>query len=436
MAHVIIDRRKNGKNKSVVNRQKFIRRVKGQVKEAVKDVIRDGNIEDILSDKGKKITVPVKDLNEPNFRHGKGGVSDQVHPGNEDFAEGDRFNRPPGGEGEGGKKGSKDGEGEDDFEFHLNKDEFLDIFFEDLELPDLVKKNIATTEEFEIKRAGFSTDGTPARLNVMRSMRQSKARRFALRSPKKKRLKELERELEILDSSIKTKQNNSENCTIEKERRKVVKHDIEVLKRKIKAIPFIDNMDIRYNRWEKNPVPITQAVMFCIMDVSGSMGEWEKEMAKRFFMLLYLFLDRTYERTEIVFIRHHTIAKEVNEDEFFNSRETGGTIVSPALELMYDKIQKCYPRNAWNIYGCQASDGDNWQHDCPVAEDVLTTKILTLAQYFAYVEIDQRGSVGSDLWPFYENAKDKFENFDMAKITNVKQIYPVFRGLFEKKTTT
>jgi uncharacterized sporulation protein YeaH/YhbH (DUF444 family) len=432
MPHIIIDRRKNAKNKSSVNRQKFIKRVKGQVRDAVKEVIRDGKIEDIVGDSGKKINVPIKDLNEPNFQYGEGGMTDKVLPGNHHYNEGDRIDRPEEGEGGGGSKGSKDGEGEDEFSFHLTKEEFLDLFFEDLELPDLLKKDLATVDEYAYSRAGFSTDGNPARLNVLRSMKQAKARKFALRSPKKKKLRVLEEELKQLDITIEDYQSKGQDCSIEQDRKKVVVEEIKVIKRKIRAIPFIDDVDLRYNRWEKHPIPVTQAVMFCIMDVSGSMGEWEKEMSKRFFMLLYLFLTKNYKRVELVFIRHHSIAKEVDEDEFFHSRESGGTVVSPALELMYNIVQQRYPRNSWNIYACQASDGDNWLNDCPVTQDVLTKKILGMVQHYAYVEIDRRGS-DSDLWPYYEDVKLSHDNFDMSLITDATDIYPVFRKLFEKK---
>ena len=438
MAHVIIDRRLNNKGKSTVNRQKLIRRVKGQVKEAVRQVISDGNIKDILSDSGKKINVPVKDLNEHHFHHGSGGMTDGVHPGNKDFDTGDRMKRPPSGDGgDGGSEGSNDPEvGEDEFEFHLTKEEFLDIFFEDLELPDLLQKDIATVDEFELRRAGFSTDGTPARLNVGRSMKQSKARRFALRTPKKRKLRELEKELEALDKEIKLLQDNAKDCSLENSKRDKLTEEINTLKRKIKAIPFIDNVDIRYNRWEKDPVPISQAVMFCIMDVSGSMTQWDKEMSKRFYMLLYLFLMKEYDHVDIVYIRHHTTAKEVDEEEFFHSRETGGTIVSPALELMYETVQKRYPRNAWNIYGCQASDGDNWRDDNPAAQETLVSKILSMVQYYAYIELGQNTERVSDLWPVYEQVRLLHDNFDMTKIHDASDIYPVFRKLFEKKGLT
>jgi len=434
MAYQVIDRRKNGKGKSVPNRQKFIRRVKKQVKEAVKEAIRNGNIGDIVSDKGKKVNVPIKDLNEPKFHHGKGGVSDGVMPGNKEFVTGDRFKRPPeGGGGGGGSEGSPDGEGEDSFQFNLTRDEFIDLFFEDLELPDLLRKELATTEEFENRRAGFSTDGNPAQMNVVRTMKQSKARRIGLRSPKKRKLKVLEKEEAQLLSTIKTAQANGDDCTIEKDRLKVVQHDIEVLKRKIKAVPFVDDIDLRYNRWDKHPVPVTQAVMFCVMDVSGSMGEWEKEMSKRFFMLLYMFLFKSYERVEIVFIRHHSEAKEVDEQEFFYSKETGGTLVSPALQMMHDIMEERYPSNAWNVYGCQCSDGDNWPHDNAPAVDTLLKKILPRVQYYAYVEIDRSERSDSDLWPDYETIKAQTQHFDMTRITDAKDIYSVFRRLFEKR---
>ncbi len=437
-AHVIVDRRKNDKGKSSVNRQRFLGRVKKQVREAVKDVIREGNIKDIASTKGKKIKVPIKDLDEPNFSHGEGGIFDHVMPGNKKFISGDRVNRPPkgGGEGGGGKKGSKDGEGEDDFTFHLSREEFLDIFFEDLALPDLMKKDIVSTEEFENHRAGFTQSGSPSRLNIPRSMKQAKSRRLALRSAKKKKLKLLEEELLQLEKLIVSRQLRGDDTSLEKDHAERIRKEIDSLKRRIKAVPFIDDVDLRYNLWQKYPVPTTQAVMFCIMDVSGSMGEWEKEMAKRFFMLLYLFLTRNYERVDIIFIRHHTESKEVDEQEFFYSTESGGTIISPALELMRQIVDNRYPLNQWNIYASQASDGENCGGDSVVAKDVLINKIMPITQYFAYIEVahgDEPGGRSSELWPYYESVKDHFPNFAMSKITDATDIYPVFKKLFDAK---
>jgi len=434
MSHIIIDRRKNSKGKSTTNRQRFLKRVKQQVNDAVKDVIRDGKIGDIVNSKDKKIKIPGKGLNQPTFGHSKdGGVRDTVRPGNKDFNQGDRIPRPEEGEGcGGGKKGSKDGIGEDEFSFSLTKEEFLDLFFEDLELPDMIKKNIAKLDEWEMQRAGFSVDGNQSRLNIKQSMRQARGRKIGLRSPKKRKLKKYEAELKLLKDSVTTydEEKDAEITTRIAELEKL----IATVKRQIKAIPFLDDMDLRYNRWEKVPIPTTQAVMFGIMDVSASMGEWEKEMAKRFFMLMLLFLHYNYERVDIVWIRHHMQAKEVDEDEFFHSKETGGTIVSSALELMHEVIKDRYPVEAWNIFGCQISDGDNWYEDNVNAVEVLQNKILPLSQYFAYVEVDQRRAAGeSDLWGPYESVKANSKKMEMSIVNDVTEIYPVFRKLFEKR---
>jgi uncharacterized protein len=428
MTHIIVDRRKNDKGKSAPNRQRYVKRVREQVREAVKKVVRDGNITDIVDSKGKKVRIPGKGLNQPTFQHNKeGGVRNRVLPGNKHFSQGDRVNRPPQGEGGGGgKNASNSGGGEDGFEFHLTQEEFLDIFFEDLELPDLVKKEITKIDEYAYRRAGFSVDGNPARMNIVRSMKQAKGRRLALRAPKKKKIRELQNELDDLNQIDPLDDQ-------QQARKKYLESQIKSLKRKVKAIPFIDDLDLRYNRWERVPIPSTQAVMFCLMDVSASMGEWEKEMAKRFFMLLYLFLTRNYERVEIVFIRHTTVAKEVDEDEFFHSRETGGTIVSSSLELMDEIIRDRYSPSQWNIFGCQASDGDNWSSDSEHAVEILRQKILPVSQYYAYVEIDNTGMRGSDIWSYYEEAKRTHKNFDMITIQDVSNIYPVFRKLFEKR---
>ena len=416
MSHHIIDRRKNAKGKSSGNRQRFLRRVRNQVKQAAKEAIRGGDIKSITSNQGRKVKVPVKDLNQPRITHGEGGVYERVIPGNREYIKGRRFDR----ESEDESNGTN-GEGEDNFEFTLTKEEFLDLFFEDLELPDLVKKNITVTDSYTRKRSGFGTQGTPSRLNVIRSMRQAKSRRFALGKPKRKKIKELEAELEQLLAD-----------GVTGDRISAIEEQIAKLKKKLRAVPFVDDVDLRYNMWTKEPQPASQAVMFCIMDVSGSMGEWEKEMAKRFFMLLYLFLTKAYDRVELVFIRHHHDAKEVDEKEFFYSQDSGGTLVSPALDLMDEIIKNRYPTDQWNVYGCQASDGDNFPHDTPAACDTLNNTILPKTQYYAYVEIDRQGSLDSDLWDSYDNVRTANKNFDMTVITDVSEIYPVFRRLFEK----
>lgn len=434
MAYTIIDRTLNG-SRSSGNRQKFIKRVKGQVQERIREAIASGSIDDLVNGKGKKINIPKKDLGQPTFNHGQGGKREHVHPGNKKFQQGDRVDRPQQGEGGGGKQGSKDGDGQDEFEFTLTQQEFLDIFFEGCELPDLENTTISKTDQFENKRAGFSVDGSQAQLNIERTMRQSKGRRIGLmRKAKKKKLKELEAEDASLAIEIADLESQGHPVPSEKtDRRTVVREEIKVLRRKLRAIPFVDDSDLRYNRWEKVPVPTTQAVMFCIMDVSASMGQWEKEMAKRFFMLLYLFLTRSYERVEVVFIRHHTVADEVDEETFFYDRATGGTVVSTALELMDKIIKDRFPPTEWNLYASQASDGDNWSDDTYVAIDMLKGSLLPLLRYYAYIEIAENPNRESDLWPKFETLMNTHKNFRMKKVSDAAEIYPVFKDLFKKQ---
>lgn len=421
----LIDRRQNAGKKSTVNRQRFLRRYKNQIKRAVSDAVGKRSITEI--DQGEQISIPAKDISEPMFHHGRGGHVERVLPGNDNFIAGDRIKRPSGGGGGGDGGGgsgeaSNSGEGEDDFVFELSREEFLDLYFEDLELPDLVKKELARISTFKTIRAGVTTSGIPNNINVLRSMKQATGRRVALASPYKRRLKIAEEELERLQNEA------VPDTTAIKELLKQIEH----FKRRIELVPFIDTIDLRYNYRVRVPSPSTQAVMFCVMDVSGSMDESKKDIAKRFFILLYMFLTKNYEKIELVFIRHHTSAKEVNEEEFFYSRETGGTVVSSALELLNTIIEARYPPEAWNIYVAQASDGDNWNADSPYCQELLQDKIMPLLQYFAYIEIMPRHH--QSLWEVYQLIKEKYPNFAMENIDTVADIYPVFHELFKRKT--
>lgn len=413
-----IDRRESAGKKSTVNRHRFLRRYKNQIKQAVSNAIGKRSITEI--DKGEKISIPAKDISEPRFHTGVGGHVERIFPGNDQFSRGDKIERPDNSSAGGGGSASPSGEGEDEFVFQLSRDEFLDLYFDDLELPDLVKKELASIKSFKVQRAGFTNVGTPTNINVLRSMRQATSRRKALSFPYKRRLKEAEEALGLAEGS-------------DKELLKQLNKEIEFLKKKIAAIPFIDTFDLRYNRRVRVPSPAISAVMFCIMDVSGSMDEAKKEIAKRFFILLYLFLSKNYEKIEIVFIRHHTSAKEVNEEEFFYSRETGGTVVSSALDLLYDIIKERFPPSGWNIYVAQASDGDNWNADSPYCQELLQKKIMPLLQYYAYIEIMPRHH--QSLWEVYQQIQEDYPNFAMENIDTTADIYPVFRELFKRKVS-
>jgi hypothetical protein len=415
-----IDRRLNAKGKSTVNRQRFIERYKKQIKQAVSDAVTRRSVTDI--DKGEQVSIPTRDIQEPHFRQGQGGVRERVHPGNDRFGRGDKVDRPKGG-GAGGGQGeaSDSGEGDDDFVFQISKDEYLELLFEDLELPNLQKNRLNKLVEYQVYRAGYTNDGVPANINIVRSLRSSLARRIAMTAGKKKRLNLCIAELEALENTPGSK---AEDIL-------ALKDNIIELKKQIARVPFIDTFDLRYNNFAKREKPSTQAVMFCLMDVSGSMDQATKDMAKRFYILLYLFLTRTYKNLEVVYIRHHTQAKEVDEHEFFYSQETGGTIVSSALKLMHEIQQDRYPANEWNIYAAQASDGDNWADDSPTCRNMLANKILPTVRYFSYIEITHRSH--QTLWNEYERLQQSFDNIAVQHIKEEADIYPVFRELFRKQ---
>ena len=422
MSH-IIDRRKNSAGKSTDNRRKFIKRVEGQIKKALPDVIGGQSIKDITSGNGK-VKVPIKGIKEPSFKHNYDtGNKKFIKPGNKEYSEGDRVTKPTGGDGDGGKKGSNDPSiTEDAFIVELSREEFLKYFFEDLELPNLVKKDIESISDWVLKRAGYTVFGSPSRLNVKKTFKEAIGRQLGMTKSFKKRIADLEK-------LIASEQDLEKKKKLQEELAKTIK--------KMKAMPFIDNFDLRYNNFEKDPIPTTQAVMFCIMDVSGSMGMHEKDIAKRFFTLLYIFLTKSYEHVDIVFIRHHTAASEVSEDEFFNSRESGGTIVLPSLELMDDIVSSRYSDGKWNVYAAQASDGDTWSNsDAIECSRFLEGVLIPKCQYVSYIEIGNsefsRGD--SELLKAYKTINNPI--FTTRQINELNEIWPVFRSLFEKDGIT
>ena len=421
MAFLIIDRRQQGRQKSAVNRQRFLKRFRKHIKEAVSDAVSKRSITDM--DRGEEISIPKKDISEPIFRHGDGGNQRRVLPGNKDFIRGDRIDRPTGGPGGAGGGASNQGEGMEEFVFELNQQEFLDFMFEDLELPNLVRKQLKDSDAYKLIKGGYQRDGIPARLNIVQSFRGAKARRIALGGAIRRDIAALEDELNELADDDETH-----------ERRAEITIKLDRARRRLNQIPFLDDFDLRYNHMIRQPIPTTSAVMFCLMDVSGSMTQDIKDLAKRFFVLLHMFLKRHYEKTEVVFIRHHTKADEVDEDEFFYSRETGGTVVSSALELMQKIFQERYPTDSWNIYAAQASDGENWQDDSPRCRDLLVKSLLPLLQYFAYVEITSGPQ--QQLWDTYSEIPENFpDRFAMRTVADAAGIFPVFRDLFERKST-
>jgi uncharacterized sporulation protein YeaH/YhbH (DUF444 family) len=417
--HQVIDRRLSGKNKSIGNRERFLRRYKDQIKEAVRKAVGDRGIRDIEA--GADITLPKRDVSEPVFGHAPGGSRELVHPGNQEYIRGDRIQRPQGGGGGGSGSGSAspDGQGEDEFTFRISREEFMNYFFDDLALPRLIRTQLlADIPEWKSRRAGYVSEGNPTSLHIVRSMRTGLARRIAMGGDARTELRRAE---ELLAEMKRRGDTPQELARMEAE--------VVLLRERLKRVPFLDPFDLRYRNRVREPMPTSKAVMFCLMDVSGSMDESRKDLAKRFFILLYLFLTRHYEKTEVVFIRHHTQAAEVTEDEFFHATESGGTVVSSALTMMNDIIRARYMGSEWNIYGAQASDGDNWQQDSSKCRELLDNKILPLVRYYAYVQVADEDQ---NLWEEYTRVRDANPHFAMQKICTPSQIFPVFRDLFKK----
>ena len=420
MLQQIIDRRLAGKNKSIGNRERFLKRYQVQLRDAVRKAVDKRGIRDL--EQGEDIHLPKRDIKEPVFSHGSGGAREMVHPGNQEYVRGDRIERPQGGSASGsgsGQAGDSEG-GDDDFVFHLTKEEFMQIFFDDLALPRMQRTQLAETPEMKSHRAGYSNAGTPSNLSVIRSMRGAIGRRMAIGAGSRAELARLEAVLEAMPLP------DADAATAAE--RELLQAKIGALRTRLASIPYLDPIDLRFRNRVRTPVPTAKAVMFCLMDVSGSMDEARKDLSKRFFILLYLFLTRHYEKIDIVFIRHHTQAQEVDEENFFRARETGGTVVSSALVLMDEIITARYPPGDWNIYAAQASDGDNWHHDSGRCRELLTESLLPKCRYFAYVQVAEEEQ---NLWEEYARLQELQRHFAMRKVTQASQIYPVFRDLFK-----
>lgn len=443
----VIDRRAS-KGKSTENRRKFLERVRESVKEAMPSILNGGSLKDIAKD-GGKVAVKKKSVQEPSFRFGKGGQNEHILPGNKEFIVGDKLKKPQGGSGGGGQQGADSGDGEDPFVVQISRDEFLNFLFEDLELPELVKKDLSEITETRQRNAGYSTTGTPARLAVKRSMKMAHMRRLGMRGAALAELEEgmSEEELEAFWRRREELRGAAPEGGEEDERSGAMglglsDEQAQRLMERSARVPFLDTMDLRFRSVVKEEKAITSATMVCIMDNSGSMGEREKTLSRKFFYLLYLFLNRKYERIELIFIHHTDKAREVSEEEFFSTRESGGTVVSSALLELRKMMPGRLDPAKTNVYVCQCSDGDNYTSDNALCQKLLKEELLGATQYWAYIQIDREGSwpvppEGSDtLWSAYGEVGESMKNLARRRVGSEKDIYPVFRNLFEKRQSS
>lgn len=412
----IIDRRKNPSGKNLPNRKRFIDRAKEKIKERLKD---NFNKRSISNEGNEEIIIDIDGIDEPNFSYDlNSGEWNYILPGNKTYVPGDKIQKPK----EGGSKrgGAGKGESEDSFVFSVNREEYLNILFDDLELPDLIKQSQKNAVAWERRRAGYSKSGPASKLDLPRTLRGSLSRRIALGVP-------LDRNIKELSEQLAAESDNNKKDQILKE--------LEILINRRAGIAYIDPVDVRYKRHELVPMPNSQAVMFCIMDVSGSMGEREKEISKRFFLLLYLFLQRQYRRVDIVFISHTDTAKEVTEEQFFYSIGSGGTEISSSLILLKNIIQDRYSPFSWNLYCVQSSDGDNITSDNKNVENCLQ-KLLPVFQYYVYNEISgpqQSLYERETIYGTFNAMKPLHKNLEVIQLLDISDVVPSFRRVFAKK---
>jgi uncharacterized sporulation protein YeaH/YhbH (DUF444 family) len=414
----IVDRRADPPGRGTVNRERFIRRFKDDIKRAADEEFGKRSIKDL--GKGGRISIPGRGLAEPHIVHDQdSGNRDFVLPGNREFVPGDSVERPPSGDGEGeGGDEAGQGEGTDNFAFVLSREEFLALFFDDLELPNLERTRFGEMSMERMRRGGYSREGLPSNLLPGMTVRMAIARRIALRGALLERIEALEAEAQLAPAAA----------------RPALLDEAQALRERRGKLPYLEDVDRRYRSRVPTVAPATRAVMLCLMDVSGSMDERKKDLAKRFFALLYLFLERKYGQVEVVFVRHTETAEEVDEQHFFHDPQTGGTLVHPALELAHRIIQERFAGPDWNVYVAQASDGDCTNEDGRRSADFILQNLLPTVRYFAYVDIPSTSgwfNRPSDLWSSYDAIQGPA--FARRAVHERSDIWPVFRELFARK---
>jgi uncharacterized sporulation protein YeaH/YhbH (DUF444 family) len=418
---VIVDRRPE-KGKSTANRQRVLKRLDSALKAQVDKLIARKKLKE--HDAAVEVSVERKDVKEPSFSLDPAtGSMGRVVPGNEHYRVGDKIPRDPAqrqGRGAGSGAGEGESDDEDTFRFALSREEYLSLLFDELELPPLVKKDLLEIDENRFRRGGVVRYGNPGTVCVARTFKASIGRRVAAEALHEEALEAAEAALNVaLAGAVPA-------------RVRAARLALEEVQQRGADIPFLDPVDLRHRALVEVQAPRTAAVMFCLMDVSSSMDETRKDLAKRFFTLLYLFLSRKYQKVELVFIRHTDQAQEVDEDTFFNGTQAGSTKVVSALVKMHEVISQRFPASHYNIFGAQASDGDSFGADSTESSAYLLSQLLPFSRYFVYAEVGDRSEQGStSLWSAYDDIE--CEHFNMAAVRTRDEVYPALAKLFQRE---
>lgn len=406
----------DGKDRSAEDRRRHRELVDEAIKKNIGNIIAEESI--IGQSRDKKIKIPIKGIKEYQFIYGKN--SPGVGSGDGTEKRGDII-----AEDKAGKKGVGDGqagnqEGEDIYETEVTIDELINYLFEDLNLPDIDKKKLSQLETIQsFRKLGYQLKGIPPRLAKRRSVIEKIKRKQA----SKRGFEEYSREREK-DSDTYEYIEDADNL---QQPDNLDFHDNAGTRR----FPFMEE-DLRYHRVRITHKKDFNAVVICIMDVSGSMDQTKKYIARSFYFLLYQFIRLKYSNVDVAFVAHTTVAKEVNEDEFFHKGESGGTYISSGYEKALEIIEQRYNPASWNIYAFHCSDGDNWTEDNKRAVE-YAKKLCEVCNLFGYGEIvPGYYSSGSTIkTEYHKNIRSK--NFAIVTMQKREDVMPGLKKLLEKE---
>ena len=377
-------------DRSASDRRRHKEKIEKAIKEGIHEIVAEESI--IGQDGKKKIKIPVRGIKEYQFIYGTGNGTKGVGSAQgQDIKKGQVVRKPnQKGKGKGNPDKPGNNPGEEYYDVEVSLDELAKYLFDDLNLPELKKKQNNTVTSERIKRKGYRPKGINARLSKK----------------------------ETLKNKIRRRSQAIKNGTFDP-------NDEEA------RFPFHQD-DLKYKHIEVTKKPITNAVIFMIMDVSGSMTKRKKFLARSFFFLLYQFIRYRYQNIEIVFISHTTEAKETNEDDFFKKASSGGTYISSGLEKAEQIIQERYNQSSWNIYTFHCSDGENWVEDNPKALEKMRN-LINISQLAGYIQIKglQEKIWGDEMAKVFEPlVSDKFK---IVQLSNKKDVWPQFSKLFGGK---
>jgi len=370
----------HSRDRSVEDRRRHRELVEKSIKENIGSIISDESI--MGRGKNKKIKIPIKGLKEYYFKYGRNKQG--VISGTGEEEKGKKIPKKSYDENGKGEEGAGNEEGEDIYETEITVEEAIHYLFEDISLPYLKHKQFNQIEtQYGSKRNGVRDKGPLFRLSKKHTVIE-----------KIKREKRMARSLEEMGQDTAD----------------------------MGRIPFHQD-DLKYFYKKPKLKRDSNAVVICIMDTSGSMGQTKKYLARSFYFLLYQFLSIKYINVEIAFVAHTTVAKEVSENDFFHRGESGGTYISSGYEKAIEMIEERYPPSNWNIYTFHCSDGDNWGEDNDRAVE-LANKLCELSNLFGYGEIKTSSYTSTIMTRYLEDVNQP--NFTAVKISRKEDVWPAF----------